>query len=125
MNKTAFKEKLMHAVFLFAACFSILAVVLICIFLFANGIPAIAEIGALDFLLGKTWRPSEDIYGILPMILGSIYVTAGAVLVGVPIGLLTAVFMARYCPKKYIRFLKARSTCWPAYRRWYTAFSGW
>ena len=79
MNKTAFKEKLMHAVFLFAACFSILAVVLICIFLFANGIPAIAEIGALDFLLGKTWRPSEDIYGILPMILGSIYVTAGAV----------------------------------------------
>ncbi|MDO5540442.1 MAG: phosphate ABC transporter permease subunit PstC [Eubacteriales bacterium] len=101
------KEKIMQAVFLAAACASILAVALICIFLFANGVPAIAEIGAADFLLGKTWRPGNDVYGILPMIMGSIYVTAGAILMGVPIGLLTAVFMAEYCPKNIYKPLKS------------------
>ncbi|MEE1196366.1 MAG: phosphate ABC transporter permease subunit PstC [Lachnospiraceae bacterium] len=95
-----FKEQAMRLVFLIAACTSVLAVVLICVFLFANGVPAIAEIGLFDFLLGKEWRPSNNIYGILPMILGSIYVTAGAILIGVPIALLTSVFMAKYCPKK-------------------------
>jgi len=101
-----YKEKVMQMVFLIAACTSILAVALICVFLFANGIPAMAEIGALDFLLGKKWRPSNDIYGILPMILGSIYVTAGAIIIGVPIGILTAVYMAKFCPKYIYRFLK-------------------
>ena len=71
------KERGMKIVFLIAACTSVLAVAFICIFLFANGIPAIGKIGVADFLLGETWRPSNDIYGILPMILGSIYVTAG------------------------------------------------
>lgn len=94
------KEQAMRLVFLIAACTSVLAVVLICVFLFANGVPAIAEIGLFDFLLGTEWRPSNNIYGILPMILGSIYVTAGAILIGVPIALLTSVFMAKYCPKK-------------------------
>ncbi len=101
-----YKEKVMQMVFLIAACTSILAVALICVFLFANGIPAMAEIGALDFLLGKKWRPSNDIYGILPMILGSIYVTAGAIIIGIPIGILTAVYMAKFCPKYIYRFLK-------------------
>lgn len=101
------KEKIMQAVFFAAACASILAVALICIFLFANGIPAMAKIGVFDFLIGKTWRPGNDIYGILPMILGSIYVTAGAVVMGVPIGILTAVFMVEYCPKKIYLPLKA------------------
>lgn len=101
------KEKMMQAVFFTAACASILAVILICVFLFANGVPAMMKIGVFDFLLGKTWRPGNDIYGILPMILGSIYVTAGAILIGVPIGLLTAVFMAEYCPKKIYKPLKA------------------
>lgn len=94
------KEQGMKIVFLIAACTSVVAVAFICIFLFANGIPAIGKIGAADFLLGETWRPSNDIYGILPMILGSIYVTAGAVVLGVPIALLTSVFLAYYCPKK-------------------------
>ena len=76
----------MRIVFLICALASILAVLLICVFLFANGIPAIAEIGPLEFLSGRTWKPSNDIYGIFPMILGSIYVTAGAIAVGVPIG---------------------------------------
>ena len=99
-------EKIMKIVFAAVACVFVLAVGLICVFLFANGVPAIKEIGLLDFLGGTTWKPSNDMYGILPMILGSIYVTAGAIIVGVPIGILTAVFMAKYCPKKLYRFLK-------------------
>ena len=101
------KEKLMHAVFFIAACTSILAVALICLFLFANGIPAIQEIGVFKFLLGTRWKPGNNIFGILPMIMGSIYVTAGAILIGVPIGILTSVFMASYCPKKEYRFFKS------------------
>ena len=99
-------EQLMGGVFLIAACVSILAVVMICLFLFANGIPAIGKIGFFKFLTGEVWRPSNDIYGILPFILGSLYVTAGAIIIGVPIGIMTAVFMARFCPKKLHRILK-------------------
>lgn len=100
------KEKVMEIVFLIAACVSILAVALICIFLFSSGLPAIAKIGALDFLGGTVWRPNNGLYGILPMILGSIYVTAGAIIIGVPIGVFMAVFMAGFCPDAIYRFLK-------------------
>lgn len=100
------KETVMKYVFLLCACASILAVVLICLFLFANGIPAIGKIGIFDFLLGAKWKPGNDIYGILPFILGSIYVTAGAILIGVPVGILTAVYMAKFCPPKLYRFMK-------------------
>ena len=96
----------MHGVFLIAACVSVLAVALICIFLFANGLPAIAKIGPIKFLTGIKWKPMNEIFGIFPMIVGSIYVTAGAILVGVPIGILCAVFMARFCPKKIYQILK-------------------
>lgn len=101
------KEKLMQAVFFIAACTSILAVALICLFLFANGIPAIREIGVFKFLLGTRWKPGNNIFGILPMIMGSIYVTAGAIIIGVPIGIMTSIFMAEYCPKKIYKFLKS------------------
>lgn len=101
-----YKEKIMEIVFLLAACVSIIAVALICVFLFANGVPAMKEIGFADFLLGTEWRPGNDIYGIFPMIVGSIYVTAGAIIIGVPIGLLTAVFMARYCPVRLYKIVK-------------------
>ena len=101
-----YKEKIMEIVFLLAACVSILAVALICVFLFANGVPAMKEIGFADFLLGTEWRPGNDIYGIFPMIVGSIYVTAGTIIIGVPIGLLTAVFMARYCPARLYKIVK-------------------
>ena len=101
-----YKEKIMEVVFLAAACVSILAVALICVFLFANGVPAMKEIGFADFLLGREWRPGNDIYGIFPMIIGSIYVTAGAIVIGVPIGLLTAVFLARYCPAGIYKVVK-------------------
>lgn len=96
----------MQAVFLLAACVSILAVALICFYLFANGLPAMAEIGPLNFLFGTKWAPSNGKFGILPMIVGSLYVTAGAILVGVPLGIFTAVFLARFCPKNLYRFLK-------------------
>ena len=101
-----YREIIMKSVFLFSACISVIAVALICLFLFANGIPAMKEIGFINFLFGKVWKPSNGIYGILPMIFGSIYVTAGAIAIGVPIGVLTAVFMARFCPKKLYSLLK-------------------
>lgn len=94
------KEKIMCIVFAAAACVSIAAVALICVFLFANGLPAIFKIGAGNFLGGRVWKPAQDYFGIFPMIIGSLYVTAGAVVTGVPIGILTAVFMAFFCPKK-------------------------
>lgn len=99
-------EKVMKVLFLIAACTSILAVALICIFLFANGVPAIGKIGVFDFLFGVKWKPLNDIFGILPMIIGSIYVTAGAIVIGVPIGILCAIFMARFCPKRLYKVLK-------------------
>ena len=101
------KEKIMKAVFFTTACISILAVGLICFFLFANGAPAIKEIGVFQFLFGKVWRPGNGNFGILPMILGSLYVTAGAIIIGVPIGILTAVFLARFCPEKIYPVVKA------------------
>ena len=91
------REQGMHLVFLLTACVSIAAVVLICAYLLGNGIPTIAEIGLGNFF-GRVWKPSKDLYGIFPMIVGSIYVTAGAIAIGVPIGLLTAVYLARFCP---------------------------
>lgn len=101
------KEQVMQAVFFIAACASIFAVVLICLFLFVNGIPAMKEIGIFDFLLGERWKPGNNIFGIFPMIMGSIYVTAGAIVIGVPVGILTSIFMAEYCPKKIYPFLKS------------------
>lgn len=102
------KETLMKFVFLLSALASILAVALICVFLFANGIPAIEKVGLLNFLGGTNWAPNDvpASYGIFPMILGSLYITAGAVIIGVPIGIFTAVFMARYCPKRIYYVLK-------------------
>ncbi len=102
------RETVMKYIFMISALTSILAVAVICLFLFVNGIPAMGEIGVFDFLLGTKWAPGNTpaSYGILPMILGSIYVTAGAIVLGVPIGIFTAVFMARMCPKKPYRLLK-------------------
>lgn len=100
------KEIIMHIVFLVAACVSILAVALICIFLFANGLPAIAENRTNRISDRNEMKPMNEIFGIFPMIVGSIYVTAGAIIVGVPIGILCAVFMARFCPRKLYPVLK-------------------
>lgn len=102
----AVKELIMKIIFLLSALVSIVAVALICLFLFKNGMTAIVEIGPLEFLLGTKWAPKQELFGVLPMIVGSIYVTIGAIVVGVPIGLLTAVFMARFCPENLYKVLK-------------------
>lgn len=99
-------EGFMRAVFLICACVSIAAVVLICVFIFSGGAPAFAEIGIFRFLFGTEWNPTANKFGILPMIISSIYVTAGAIIIGVPIALLCAVFMARFCPPTVYRFMK-------------------
>ena len=98
----------MHGAFFGIATTSVLSVLLICIFLFSNGLPAIAQIGLLDFLFGSEWSPSDTppLFGILPMILGSIYITLGAILFGVPVGILTAVFMAKFCPDNIYKLVK-------------------
>nr|WP_288231462.1 phosphate ABC transporter permease subunit PstC [uncultured Anaerostipes sp.] len=101
-----YKEKIMKGVFLAAACTSILAVILICVFLFLNGLPAIGKIGPAEFLAGERWMPKNGLFGIFPMILGSLYITAGGDIVGVPIGIFTAVFMAKFCNKKLYKILK-------------------
>lgn len=98
----------MSWLFALCACMSIVAVALICVFLFANGIPAIKEIGAVQFLFGTDWSPKNQpaSYGILPMIIGSLCVTAGAVVIGLPIGLLTAIYLSRFCPEKLHKVLE-------------------
>jgi phosphate transport system permease protein len=103
-----FRETVMRGVFLVSALVSIFAVGLICVFLFANGLPAIREIGLLHFLFGKEWSPTDTppSFGVFPMIVGSLYGTAGAILIGAPTGILAAVFMARVCPKSLYRVAK-------------------
>ena len=109
MNKfklQAMKESAAKAAFTFTALVSILAVALICVFLFANGIPGMAKIGAWDFVSGEKWKPGQEIFGILPFILGSVYVTAGALSVGVPAGLMTALFLSRFASKRAAKILR-------------------
>jgi phosphate transport system permease protein len=104
---TEIKESSMKYVFLAAASVSVGAVILICFFMFVNGIPAMVKIGFGNFLFGMKWKPDLDLFGIFPMIMGSIVVTFGAIVLGVPIGILTAVYLARFCPKQIYAFLKS------------------
>ena len=101
-----FKERFFHTLFALCAMGSIFAVCAICFFLFVNAIPTMKQIGVMDFIWGVDWYPEQEFFGIFPMIIGSLYVTAGAILIGVPIGILTAVFMAFYCPKCIYKPLK-------------------
>lgn len=106
MSRLNIKEGFARGLFAIAAAMSILAVALICIFLLANGVPAITQIGLPEFLFGTTWRPANDIYGIFPMIVGSVYVTAGAIIVGVPVGLLCAIFLSRFANSRIAAVFK-------------------
>lgn len=99
-------ESIMHIVFFVAACVSIACVALICIFLFKNGLMAIGQIGPWQFLSGTQWRPLNEMFGIFPMIIGSVYVTAGAIIVGVPLGIICAIFMAKFCPEPLYKIMK-------------------
>ena len=106
ISRNQFKEKIMKLVFMVTALASIIAVIVICGFLFVNGVPAIKEIGVKEFLLGMEWLPMQEIFGILPMIVGSIYVTAGAIIIGVPIGIFSAVYLVRFCNEKVYKIVK-------------------
>lgn len=101
-------EGFMKGIFILSALMSVVAIILICIFIFAGGIPFIAEYGVKNFLLGTQWKPSNSppSYGILPMILGSLYVTVGAIVLGVPVGILTATYLSKFCNKKLYKILK-------------------
>lgn len=107
--KVKFFDKLMEGVFFLAALASIIFVFLIAIFIFMEGLPGIFEIGLGNFLLGMDWSPSNlpPSFGIFPMIIGSLYVSGLALLFGVPIGLLTAIYLAEFAPKKFYPYLKA------------------
>ena len=106
VNMQVVKESAAKAAFTFTALVSILAVALICVFLLANGIPGMAQIGVWDFLSGEKWKPGQEVFGILPFILGSVYVTAGALVVGVPAGLMTALFLSRFASKRMAKLLR-------------------
>ena len=99
-------EKCVEILFMLAALVCIIAVAVICFFLFKNGIPAMAEIGFFDFVFGMKWKPGNELFGIFPMIIGSVIVTALSILMGVPIGIFGAIFMVFYCPEKIYKMLK-------------------
>lgn len=103
------RETVMKYVFLISALISVLSIILIFYFIFSGGLPFILRQGVWEFLTGTKWRPtaSQPEFGILPMIVGSLIVTGGAILIGVPIGVLTAVYMVFYCPKAYYRYAKS------------------
>ncbi len=101
-----FFEIFMRILFLLCACLSVFAIIMICRFIFANAFPAIKEIGLLSFIFGNEWKPKQELFGIFPMIVGSIYVTVGAIVIGVPLGVFTAVFLTDYCPSGLYRAVK-------------------
>ena len=102
MKKKQFFENFIHGIFLVLGLITVGCVLLISVYLIISGIPAIRQIGLIPFLSGKTWASTaaEPSYGILPFILTSVYGTAGAILLGVPFGFLTAVYLAKVAPKK-------------------------
>ena len=107
VNKAAaVREILMRILFAVAAAVFIVVVLVICVYLFVSAVPTISEIGWIDFLFGDRWLPSSGYYGVGTLVVGTACATAGALVVGVPLGLLVAVFMAFYCPKPLYSFLK-------------------
>lgn len=92
-------ESLARALFGFSAVVCIFAVIIICAFLFGNALPTIFTIGAVEFLFGDVWQPLNEVFGIFPMIVGSLYVTALAILFGVPFGILCAIYLAYFSEK--------------------------
>ena len=102
MNKNKAMEAAVHGVFLLLGLVTVGCVLLITLYLIISGVPAIAEIGFIPFLFGKTWASTaaEPKFGILPFILTSIYGTCGAILIGIPVGFLTAVFLSKMAPPR-------------------------
>ncbi|NLE70446.1 MAG: phosphate ABC transporter permease subunit PstC [Clostridiales bacterium] len=99
-------ERIMWGLFLASACVCVLAVAAICIFLVANGLPFFTQYPVGAFLTGTEWAPLRNVFGILPMIVGSFYVTFGALLLGAPVGILTAVLMAYFAGSRVVKVMK-------------------
>lgn len=99
-------EKIVEYYFLLCALIAVLSVAVITTYIFAKGGPAVFKIGLIDFVFGLKWKPDFDQFGILPMIIGSIYVTIGAIILGVPIGILTAIFLSEVAPKRLAKFVR-------------------
>lgn len=95
-----FKEKLSERVFLLIALSTLSVLALITVFIFIKGIPIIAKVGIINFVFGMKWAPSQGAYGIFPMIVGSVSVTLGAAILGVPIAICCSIFLAEYAPAK-------------------------
>lgn len=93
-------ERITENIFLLCACISILSVVIISIYIFANGLPIFFKVGFREIIFGMQWKPLEGKYGLFPMITASLQITAGAVFIGVTIGLMTAVLLAEISPKR-------------------------
>ena len=98
----------MKGIFIASASISVISIIVIFYFIFEGGVPFMLDYGIGKFLFGSVWTPSNSTpqYGILPMIVGSIVITIGAIIIGVPTGVFTSVFMARFCPPKLYKFLK-------------------
>lgn len=105
-KKNNLYEKVFRNIFLVCACFSILCVVIIIVFIFKTGAPAFFEIGMFDFIFGSEWNPSANAFGILTMIVASILGTLGAVIVGALIGVFVAIFLAELSPKWLYKIIK-------------------
>ena len=99
-KKKDLMENALHGLFLFCGFVSVAFVLLISVYLIISGIPAIHKIGPIKFLFGATWKSGQNQFGILPFILTSVYGTAGAVLLGIPIGIFTAMFLAKAAPPR-------------------------
>ncbi|MGO4994228.1 phosphate ABC transporter permease subunit PstC [Jeotgalibaca porci] len=108
MQKKYFWEHFMKGIFIASASISVISIIVIFYFIFEGGVPFMLDYGIGKFLFGSVWTPSNSTpqYGILPMIVGSIVITIGAIIIGVPTGVFTSVFMARFCPPKLYKFLK-------------------
>lgn len=106
-NKKSFVEAIFHGTFFACGILSIGFVVGITVYLIISGIPAIAEIGPVEFLLGQVWNPGKSQFGVLPFILTSVYGTLGALVVGLPLGLFTAMFLSKYAGKKSGRIIRS------------------
>ena len=100
-------ELVFHGVFLTCGLLSVAFVLGITVYLVVSGMPAILKIGPIDFLLGQIWNPGQEQFGILPFILTSVYGTLGAMVLGLPLGLLTAVFLSKYAGKKTGRLIRS------------------
>lgn len=108
MQKKYFWEHFMKWVFIASASISIISIVVIFYFIFEGGLPFMLDYGVGNFLFGTVWTPSNSTpqFGILPMIIGSIVITIGAIIIGVPTGVFTSIFMARFCPPSLYKFFK-------------------